>query len=89
MLYTSYMRKIFSFLDMIMKYRVLLPTAGLGTRLGNLSKNVNKALVAVDNKPVISHVIEKFPKDVEIVVALGYKGNLVRDYLQMAHHDLY
>ena len=70
-----------------MKYRVLLPTAGLGTRLGNLSKNVNKALVAVDNKPVISHVIEKFPKDVEIVVALGYKGNLVRDYLQMAHHD--
>lgn len=70
-----------------MIYKVFIPTAGLGTRLGQLSKNINKALVAVDNKPVISHVIEKFPKNVEIVVALGYKGNLVRDYLQIAHPD--
>jgi len=70
-----------------MIYKVFIPTAGLGTRLGQLSKNINKALVAVDNKPVISHVIEKFPKDVEFVFALGYKGSLVRDYLQIAHPD--
>ena len=43
--------------------------------------------MAIDNKPTISHVIEKFPKNVEIVVALGHKGELVRDYLTMAHDD--
>jgi len=69
------------------QYKVLIPSAGLGTRLGDFSKNLNKALVSLDNKPVISHVIEKFPKHIEIVVALGHKGELVRDYLQMAHSD--
>ena len=58
-----------------MSYKVLIPSAGLGTRLGDFSKNLNKALVALDNKPVISHVIEKFPKHVEIVVALGAKAD--------------
>jgi len=44
-------------------YKVLIPSAGLGTRLGDLGKNINKALVSVAHKPVISHVIEKFPKE--------------------------
>jgi len=70
-----------------MSYKVLIPSAGLGTRLGDFSKNLNKALVSLDNKPVISHVIEKFPKHVEIVIALGHKGALLQDYLDMAHSD--
>ena len=70
-----------------MEYKVLIPSAGLGTRLGDLSKNINKAMVSVDNKPVISHVIERFPRDVEIVIALGYKAALLKDYLNIAHFD--
>lgn len=68
-------------------YKVLIPSAGLGTRLGNFSKNLNKALVSVDNKPVISHVIEKFPKHVEIIVALGHKADTLQQYLSTAHSD--
>jgi len=68
-------------------YKVFIPSAGLGTRLGDFSKNLNKALVAINNKPVISHVIEKFPKEIEIVVALGHKGDTVKDYLEIAHFD--
>jgi NDP-sugar pyrophosphorylase family protein len=68
-------------------YKVLIASAGLGTRLGDLGKNINKALVSVANKPVISHVIEKFPKNVEIVVAIGHKGELLKDYLNIAHGD--
>ncbi len=70
-----------------LNYKVLIPSAGLGTRLGEISKNLNKALVSIDNKPTISHVIEKFPEEVEIVVALGHKGDLVKDYLKMAHDN--
>lgn len=68
-----------------MYFKVLIPSAGLGSRLGESYKNLNKALVSIDNKPVISHLIEKFSKDIEIVIALGHKGNLLRDYLQIAH----
>lgn len=68
-------------------YKVLIPSAGLGTRLGEFSKNLNKALVSIDNKPVISHVIEKFPKHIEIVIALGHKADVLKDYLEMAHSD--
>jgi NDP-sugar pyrophosphorylase family protein len=67
------------------KYKVLIVSAGLGTRLGDFSKNLNKGLVSVDNKPVISHVIDKFPDDVEFVIATGYKGKLLREYVTMAH----
>lgn len=65
----------------------MIPSAGLGTRLGEFSKNLNKAMLSLDNKPVISHLIEKFSKDIEIVIALGHKGDLLRDYLDIAHHD--
>ena len=69
------------------EYKVLIPSAGLGTRLFHLSQNLNKALISVNHKPVISHVIEKFPLSVGIVIALGYKGALVRDYVELAHPD--
>lgn len=70
-----------------MSYRVLVPTAGTGSRLGDLTKYVNKSLVAIANRPSISHIIEQFPMDAEFVIALGHKGNLVRDFLSLAYPD--
>lgn len=66
-------------------YRVIIPTAGLGSRLGSRSRDINKALVTVAHKPIISHIIEKFPENIEIVIALGYKKNDIRDYLELAY----
>ena len=68
-----------------MSYRVLIPTAGTGSRLGTLTKYVNKSLVGIANRPTISHIIEQFPLDVEFVVALGHKGHLVEEFLKMAY----
>ncbi len=70
-----------------MIYKVLIPTAGTGSRLADLTKNVNKSLVAIANKPSISYIIEKFPQEVPMVIALGYKGNLVREYLELAYPE--
>lgn len=69
------------------EYKVLLTTSGLGSRLGNLTKFTNKSLVRVGNKPVISHIIESYPQDVEFVVTLGHYGSHVRQYLNLAHTD--
>ena len=46
-------------------YKVFLPCAGIGSRLGELVKNINKGLISVDNRPVISYTIEKFEEDVD------------------------
>ena len=70
-----------------MSFRVLIPAAGTGSRLGSLTRYVNKALVGVANRPAISHVIEQFPPDAEFVVALGHKGHLLKEFLALAYPD--
>jgi CTP:phosphocholine cytidylyltransferase-like protein len=71
---------------MILK-KIFIPCAGIGSRLENITKDINKALVSINHKPVISHIIENFNKDVTFVIALGHKGELLKDYLNCAHHD--
>ncbi len=66
-----------------MKYKVLIASAGLGNRLKGMTKNINKALVSISHKPAISYIIEKIPENIEIVIAIGYKGGLVRDYIKI------
>lgn len=68
-----------------MSYRICIPSAGTGSRLGSLTRYINKALITVANRPVISHIFDRFPNDAEFVIALGYKGDLVREYLEMAY----
>ena len=68
-----------------MRLRVCIPTAGTGSRLGLLVKYLNKSLISVNNKPTISHQIEYFPSDTEFVIPLGYKGDIVKQYLTLAH----
>ena len=70
-----------------MSYRVVIPTAGTGSRLNGLTKYINKSLVGISNRPAISHLIEQFPDDCEFVIALGHKGNLVRDFLELAYPE--
>jgi choline kinase len=70
-----------------MSYRVVIPTAGTGSRLEGLTKHINKSLVGIANRPTISHLIEQFPQDCEFVIALGHKGKLVRDFLELAYPD--
>ena len=66
-----------------MKYKVFIPSAGLGSRLGNYCENKNKSLISIGNKPSISYIIEKIPTDIEIVIAIGYKGELLKDLLEV------
>lgn len=69
------------------KYKVCILAAGVGDRMGNLTANINKAILPVNFKAVVSHVIEKFPKDIEIVIAVGYKKDIVKNYLLLAYPD--
>lgn len=59
--------------------------AGRGSRLGAYTNAVNKALLPIADKAVISHIIDKMDEDSEIVIALGYQGYKVKDYCLIAH----
>ena len=55
-----------------MNYKICLPTAGTGSRLKEITKFINKSLVDVDNKPIISHILENFPRESKFVIPIGY-----------------
>ena len=71
-----------------MPYTVCIPTAGTGSRLGTATKYLNKSLVQINNKPIISHIIENFDERASFVIAVGHKGKDVKDYLDFAHPTL-
>ncbi len=68
-----------------MKYKVLITTSGIGSRLGELTKFTNKALIRIGRKPAISYIVELYPPRVPIVVTLGYYGAQVKDFLTLAY----
>lgn len=70
-----------------MKYKLLLLTGGIGSRLGELTKNTNKALVPINGRATIDYILEQYPKDMPVVVNLGFLGQSVKDYLEKNHTD--
>lgn len=69
------------------KPSILILAAGLGSRLKEHTDFKNKALVPIDNKAIISHIIEKFPSDYEIIISIGYQKESLKEYCNLAHAD--
>lgn len=67
------------------QYKVVILTAGAGSRLGNLTKDFNKALLPIGFNAAISRIIEKFNPETEFVIAIGHRADLVKEYLLIAH----
>lgn len=67
-----------------MKYKVCILAAGKGSRL-SYAENYNKALVPVGEKSTLSRIVEKFPKDIEIVIAVGYNAELLKDFVDISY----
>jgi len=70
-----------------MNYRVLITTSGLGLRLGDFTKYTNKSLIRIKERPVISYIVENYPKSTEFVVTLGYYGNHIKQFLEIAYPE--
>jgi NDP-sugar pyrophosphorylase family protein len=62
-------------------YKVLITTSGTGSRLGDLTKHTNKALVLLNGKPAISYIINSYPADTNFVITVGYLGGQVKEAL--------
>lgn len=64
---------------------VLILAAGLGSRLSGLTTEINKSLLPINNKAIISHIINKFPSEYEFVIAAGYKSESLKDYCKVVY----
>ena len=67
-------------------YKFCILAAGKGTR-NNDVKGLHKALLPLENKPIISHIIDKLEKKIEIVIAVGYKSEQIKSYLSEIYSD--
>jgi hypothetical protein len=67
---------------------VLILAAGYGRRMGPFTRMVNKSLIPYGDKPLISYIIDKFPKaTTKFVIACGHMGQQVKDYVGSVHDD--
>jgi glucose-1-phosphate cytidylyltransferase len=72
--------------------RVIILAGGRGTRLQEATRVKPKPLLEVAGRPLVWHVMDIFSGHGlrEFIVALGYKGDLIRDYFSTyyyRHHD--
>lgn len=79
-------------IDLMEKYRlsmsefsVIIPTVGLGSRMGKLTEFLNKSLLPYKNKPVLAHIIDQFPNDTKFIIPVGYKDQQVIDFCTLAY----
>lgn len=59
---------------------IIIQAGGKGTRLGYLTRNKPKALVPVENLPMIFHLFHSYPEKKFIIIA-DYKKTVLREYL--------
>ena len=47
--------------------QIIIPMSGFGERFRRAGYTVPKPLIEIENKPIISHVIDMFPGDNEFI----------------------
>ena len=63
--------------------RAILLAGGYGKRLRPITEIIPKALVPIQDKPILQIIIESFQKnfDTKFLFSLGYKSELIENYL--------
>ena len=67
-----------------MKIDLVLLAGGFGTRLSEYTKSIPKPMVKIGDKPILVHIMKLYAKYgfKEFIIALGYKGNLIKKYFK-------
>ncbi len=70
--------------------KVAILAGGLGSRLSEMTDRVPKPMVEIGGKPILWHIMKHYAHHGlrEFVIALGYKGEVVKQYfLNYRHHS--
>tara|TARA_B100000700_G_C14971304_1_gene821544 strand:- start:68 stop:760 length:693 start_codon:yes stop_codon:yes gene_type:complete len=69
--------------------KAVILAGGLGTRLSEYTHSIPKPMVKIGGKPILIHIMNHFAKFGvnDFYIALGYKGNVIRDYFAKNFYD--
>src|SRR5271170_242041 len=63
--------------------KALVLVGGFGTRLRPITYDLPKQLIPIAGKPMLYHVLDLLPRDIEeVVLASGYKAEVVQRFLE-------
>lgn len=61
--------------------KAIILAAGEGRRMRPLTETTPKPLLRIQGKPLIEHIVEKLPREVdELIIVVGYLGHMIQDY---------
>ena len=66
--------------DLNYNFKLCIIAAGKGTRNKGVD-GLHKALLPLENRPVISHILDNYDDRVEVVIAVGYESEQIKSYL--------
>ena len=64
---------------------IIIPTAGIGSRLDLHTKHFNKSMIQLGDTPVISKIIDSYPNKAKFIVITGYKAPHINEYLKLVY----
>lgn len=64
---------------------VVIPTAGIGSRLELQTRYFNKTMIQLGDLPVISRIIDSYPSYTKFILILGYKKEHIREFINLVY----
>ena len=70
--------------------KIIIPVAGIGSKLRPHTHTQPKALVPVAGKPILSHIVDYLIEggNKEFIFIIGYLGNKIEDYIKTKYPSL-
>src|ERR1044071_2088353 len=70
--------------------KVIIPVAGIGSRLRPHTHTQPKALVPVAGKPILSHIVDNLINAgiEDFIFILGYLGDKIESYINTSYPDI-
>ena len=64
--------------------KVVILAGGFGTRISEYTKKIPKPMIKVGRIPIIEHIIKIYKNYgyEEFIIAIGYKGSLIKNYFK-------
>lgn len=76
--------KLESWEEFVRPNKVVIMAGGLGTRLGELTKDIPKPMLPLGNKPILENLITSFKNQgyIDFIISVNYKAEIIKKYFK-------